>query len=385
MNATGIVAEYNPFHNGHALHINKTKEKLGQPVIVVMSGSFVQRGEPAFLDKWTRAKLAASGGANLVLELPTVFSLRSAEFFARGSVELLAATGLVNVISCGAEHPENNFNLLAQKYLEENTQKEIKKYLDEGLSYAVACEKALGSELSAPNDILAFEYAKACLKSGLKLHTFQREGSGYNEQTLGALASATAIRKAFDEGKLSELSECLPSYAFASLETNGAGYSKNKLWSLIQYALVHNTTQEIAELSECSEGLENLLKSAEAACSLEEALQICTNKRYSTSRIRRLFMQLLFDKSVEIFKQEHPAYIRVLAFDDVGRELLKEMKQSATLPIINKLGQHPEHDQSREFTQSIFLDVLATNLRELVGNADAQLNRDFTTSPFYKK
>lgn len=385
MKATGIVAEYNPFHNGHALHINKTKDEFKQPIIAVMSGSFVQRGEPAFLDKWTRAKLAVEGGVNLVIELPVAFSLRSAEFFAQGSVELLAATGLVDIISCGAEHPETDFANLAKLYFQEETQSRIKECLGEGLSYASACEKAMGENLSSPNDILAFEYAKACMKTNIELHTFKREGFGYNDKELGALASASAIREAYLKGDLQELSASMPSFVLNALKDNKAGYSSTKLWEMIRYSLVTKSANEIAALTECSEGLENLLKSAVACENLQEALKQCTKRRYSTSRIRRLLAQLLFNKPVEILKQKHPAYIRVLAFDALGRELLKEMKETAYLPVINKLGQYPENGQSAEFAESINLDILATNLRELLAKGDVQLNKDYTISPYYKR
>ena len=385
MKATGIVAEYNPFHKGHALHLNKTKEALAEPIIACMSGSFVQRGEPAFLDKWTRAKLAVEEGINLVLELPTCFTLRSAEFFAHGSVELLAATGLVTNISCGAEHPEFNYSSLAEKYFLTETQAALKNYLQAGFSYAAAMEKALGQALASPNDILAFEYAKACKKLNLKLHTFKREGSAYKEEKLTDLASASAIRKAYYEGNTLGLSESLPKAVSEVLKQKPAGYDQAKLWQLIEYALVTKTAEEIANSSECSEGLENLLKDAQEATSLAEALKLCTKKRYPTSRIQRLFTQLIFNKDRSYFSIEHPAYIRVLAFDDTGRELLKAMKEKASLPIITKLGQHPFDEQSEAFKKSLELDILASNLRELVSNAELQLNKDFLMSPYYKK
>lgn len=385
MQAVGIVAEYNPFHNGHALHIRKTKEHFNEPIITVMSGSFVQRGEPAFLDKWTRARLAILGGANLVIELPTSFSLRSAEFFARGSIDLLNATGLVENISCGAEHPENNFSELAQTYYSRETQNLIKEYLKEGLSYAAASEKAIKQSLSSPNDILAFEYAKACLKSGLKLHTIEREGSGYNDRDINPLSSASAIREAYNEGSMNMISCSMPTFVLDVLQNIQAGYSKNRLWQLIQYSLVTKTPEEIAQITECSEGLENLLKKSEIAMSLDEALKICSSKRYSTSRIRRLFIQMLFNKHVSHIQQISPSYIRILAFDDTGRELLKEMKSKSILPIINKLGQHPAQGQSNAFRESIELDIAATNIRELVANANPQLSKDFLISPLYIK
>lgn len=141
MQATGIIAEYNPFHNGHLYHIQETKRLTQQPVIVVMSGSFMQRGEPAILSKWQRASCAVQGGADLVLELPCVFTLRSAEFFAKGAVQLLAATGCVNTLACGTEHPQSDFEAAASLACSAEAQTRLRELLQSGLSYAQAWEK----------------------------------------------------------------------------------------------------------------------------------------------------------------------------------------------------------------------------------------------------
>lgn len=141
MQATGIIAEYNPFHNGHLYHIQETKRLTQQPVIVVMSGSFMQRGEPAILSKWQRAAFAVQGGADLVLELGCAFTLRSAEFFARGAVELLAATGCVNTLACGTEHPQSDFVAAARLACSAEAQARLRELLQSGSSYAQAWEK----------------------------------------------------------------------------------------------------------------------------------------------------------------------------------------------------------------------------------------------------
>ena len=161
MKATGIVAEYNPFHNGHLHHLQETKRKTGQPIIVVMSGSLMQRGEPAFGNKWLRAQLAIDQGAALILELPAVFSLRSAEFFALGAVQILNSCGCVDKLSCGVEHPDTDFIRLAELSYSVPFCQYLQQLVKQGLPYAAAQEQALAQlggqeKLNSPNDILVY-------------------------------------------------------------------------------------------------------------------------------------------------------------------------------------------------------------------------------------
>lgn len=340
--ATGIVAEYNPFHNGHLHHLTATKKIINQPLIAVMSGSFMQRGEPACLNKWLRAKLAVQSGVDLVLELPVNFSLCSAQYFAGGAVQLLQATGCVSHLSCGVESPEQNFTDLAKKITASKTQELLRQKLNQGHSYATACAEVLQKALDKPNDILALEYAKALLATDIKPLFIKRIDKGYNSTEFnGNLASATAIRQALATQQPQNVwQQAVPPSTLQALLQNSAGYDENLLWQLICYRLRLLSPAEIAARCQCSEGLENLLKQASACHSLSEALQLCTKKRYSTSRIRRLFMQLLLDSPRAAFEQAAPAYLRVLAFNDTGRQLLKQMKVTATLPIITKLNKN---------------------------------------------
>ena len=225
MQATGIIAEYNPFHNGHLYHIQETKRLTQQPVIVVMSGSFMQRGEPAVLSKWQRASCAVQGGADLVLELPCVFTLRSAEFFAKGAVQLLAATGCVNTLACGTEHPQSDFKAAASLACSAEAQARLRKLLQNGLSYAQAWEKILGANTAfrSPNDILALEYTKALLQTSADIQPLylQRTDEGYNSTTIGnSIASASAIRRAMADGNES-WQQAVPDYTHAALAAGG--------------------------------------------------------------------------------------------------------------------------------------------------------------------
>ena len=413
--ATGIIAEYNPFHNGHLYQLREATRLTGQPVVVAMSASFMQRGEPACLSKWLRARLAVENGAALVLELPTAFSLRSAQFFASGGVQLLAATGSVTTLSCGVESPELDFGALAQRITSDAAQGRIRSLLSQGKSYAAACAAVLSEAqqeagvtamqassnegkafagLTKPNDILALEYAKALQATDIKPLFIERRGDGYNDREIsGTMSSATAIRQALNNSN-DGWQQAVPASVRQALLDNAPGYDAALLWQLLRYKLRLMSVDAIADACQCSEGLENLLKDAAACPSFAEALQLCTSKRYTTSRIRRLFMQLLLDVPRWRWEDNAPAYLRVLAFNDTGRQLLKQMKATASLPIITGLYrnwpqrlQHLQLRQQQIYSQQLLLELRATELWSLL-QLNPSLNRsgnDFLISPAYVK
>lgn len=390
MKALGIIAEYNPFHKGHLLHLEKSKEITGLPVIAVMSGSIMQRGEIAFADKWMRARIAVECGVDLVLELPTVFSLQSAEYFALGGTRILEATGLVSVLSCGAENSELDFTALAKASKIPENQAKIHQLVATGISFAKANELALGSSATIaanPNNILALEYAKALLGTNISQLVIRREGHGYNDEALGHLASATAIRKAYSKNL--DWQSNLPAAAAELLDSyqqsGFLGYDSKALWQILSYKLWTSTVQDIALVSQCTEGLENLLHEALGCPSFEEAVNYCTNKRYTSSRIRRLLYQLLLAKPKDYYNQKAPAYIRILAFNEVGRQLLAEMKRTATLPILTKIGKNCLYSQSEAFRKQLELDITASNIAALLRPCRQPYASDFYNSPYYKK
>ena len=413
--ATGIIAEYNPFHNGHLYQLREATRLTGQPVVVAMSASFMQRGEPDCLSKWLRARLAVENGAALVLELPTAFSLRSAQFFASGGVQLLAATGSVNTLSCGVESPELDFGALAQRITSDAAQGRIRSLLSQGKSYAAACAAVLSEAqqaagvtamqassnegkafagLTKPNDILALEYAKALQATDIKPLFIERRGDGYNDREIsGTMSSATAIRQALNNSN-DGWQQAVPASVRQALLDNAPGYDAALLWQLLRYKLRLMSVDAIADACQCSEGLENLLKDAAACPSFAEALQLCTSKRYTISRIRRLFMQLLLDVPRWRWEDNAPAYLRVLAFNDTGRQLLKQMKSTASLPIITGLYrnwpqrlQHLSMRQQQIYTQQLELELKATELWSLL-QLNPDLNRYgnyYLISPSYVK
>lgn len=389
--AAGIIAEYNPFHNGHLYHLQTTKKLTSLPIVVVMSGSIMQRGEPAFLDKWTRAKLAVDNGADLVIELPAVFSLRSAQYFAAGATALLEACGCISHLSCGAETPDFDFPALS-KLINSNTfQSALKENIKQGLSYAAAYEKTLqeltdtATRLHSPNDILALEYCKALISTDIQALFIKRREASYNDtHILGDIASASAVRTAFFSGQLQKIRQAVPENVWQQIST-AAGYDQQLLWQLISYRLRMLTPEQIAAACQCSEGLENSLKRAAACSSLSQTLTACSAKRYPFSRLRRLFMQLLLHKKAQDFEQQQPEYIRVLAFNDTGRALLKTIKAHNNLPIITKLGKNPAAGHSSSFAEQLAVDTAASDLLALLQHKPESINSDYLTSPYYKK
>ena len=387
MQALGIIAEYNPFHNGHLHQLQESKKRLGLPIIAAISGSFMQRGEPAFADKWLRASLALANGVDLVLELPAAFCLRSAEHFARGGVMLLQATGIVTHLSCGAENAETDYRELAKKILTPTIQEELHSYMTKGYSYAKACEQALGSSIlgaDQPNNILALEYAKALLETDIQQITISRLGNAHHDSNIGPLASATAIRRAYAQG--ADWEKAVPPASAFLLHAHASrlGYAEAKLWQLLQYRLTASTPQELAEHCCCGEGLENLLQDAAREATFAEAVAFCTSRRYPSSHIRRLLLQLLLNLPRAYYEQKAPAYLRVLGFNDYGRQLLSCMKDTATLPILTKLGKQPWQRQSNAFFQQLQLDIRATAVTELLRSFPLAPTADYLTSPHYQ-
>ena len=413
--ACGIVAEYNPFHNGHLHCLQEAKRLTGLPVIAVMSGSIMQRGEPAFMDKWTRARLAAICGADLVLELPAAFSLRSAQYFAQSAVSVLRACGIVTALACGVENPGYPFQALAQATVAPQFQTQLRNYLKNGLSYAAAMEKALLAAavpddaanhaislgaaakpkpltaFSSPNDILALEYSKALLGTGIAAHYIRRTDSGYNSSDISAAenyASASAIRRACLDGSYTAAARLTPAPVAAMLAKashNKYGYDERLLWQLLCYRLRLLTPEEIVARCTCSEGLENTLKQLQNCRSLAEALQKASSSRNSASRLRRLLLQLLFDRPRRVFEQQEPAYLRVLAFNEAGRGLLRQIKRAAALPVITKLGRSPWRGQSQAFKEQLKLDIAASDLWALLQEPQQDTGSDYYISPAYIK
>lgn len=332
MNVAGIVAEYNPFHAGHAFHIRETRRAVGEcAVVVVMSGNFVQRGECAVFDKWSRARAALEGGADLVLELPTVWAVSSAEHFARGAVGILAATGVVTHLSFGGEGGgADELQRLAVCLDSPGYQAALRARLDAGLPFAAcragAVEELLGPEraglLSGPNNNLGVEYIRAlnALGGSIRPVVIPRTGAGHDGGDHPQYPSASFVREQI-------LSGTLPA-------ANPAGLRWGERWVL--GALRAMDEEDFAALPDCGEGLSHrLYRAARQGRTVEEVYALAKTKRYAHARIRRAVLWGALGLR-ETDRPSAPPYLRVLGANERGRELLRGMKETAALPVLTK-------------------------------------------------
>ena len=416
MQVAGIIAEYNPFHNGHQYHIEQTKSQLAgcDGIIAVMSGNFTQRGEPAIFDKWTRTKAALHGGADLVLELPTAFATRSAGYFARGGVLTLAATGVVSHLSCGVEDTANadtasQLMHIADLLANEPPQYQslIQTFTHQGMAYPAARQKALqqmqipGAQLlDTPNNILALEYLQTIQQEHLSITPMliPRRGNYHADSVPNAngnaakeyeqqFASATAIRKLI----LAEDSLWQTQMPEASAQTLAQhiadGYTPMEAEAFAQYLLFllrRSTPEDWSNIVEMIEGLENRIYEMAHRQEIQTIAELCMavkSKRYTYTRIMRTLLYILLHFTEQYSAQE-PAYLRVLGFNDTGQKMLKEMKKKASLPILIRPARQ-RNELTAKGQQLLELDIRATNLYDTAYHNPAlrQINADLLRTP----
>lgn len=347
MNVAGVITEYNPFHKGHAYQLEETRRALGADcgVVCAMSGNWVQRGECALTDKWTRAGMALRGGADLVLEIPTLWAAASAETFARGGVGVLAATGVVDTLAFGSESGDvERLRRVAECLDSEAYRAGLSRFLGEGMAFA-ACRQAvvrglLGRDadcLGGPNDNLAAEYLRA-LPAGMDALAVRRVGTGHDGAAAGGYAPASQLRAWLRQGKVQRAEEYLAEPwqgEIASMEW----VERAALWRLRTL-----TEEEAGRLPDSGEGLSNRLRAmAGRAHTLEEFYSLVKTKRYAHARIRRLVLWALLGLEAADRPGAAP-YLRVLGFNPRGRTLLREMRRRSTLPILTK----PAHAKALE-------------------------------------
>ena len=339
----GIVAEYNPFHNGHLYHIRKVREAGADFIVCVMSGNFVQRGECACLSKWKRAEIAIKNGADAVIDLPTPFACASAETFARGSVGLLQSFG-IDALSFGCENDDETLlRSCADKLKDADISALIKSYTAEGSSYPQAVSRALtetlgekaGELISSPNNTLAVEYIKQ-LSDHIHLLPVRRQGADHDSDTAKeGVASASMIRKlSFNEEAFSFVPEKL-----VSLYKDADKYSLDCCERAVLASLRSMSKEEFSLYVSDTNGLDmRIYDSVQTATSLENLYAMAKSKNYTHSRVRREVLNLYL-KIKKDYSEGVPPYMRILAVSENGLSLLSLAKENSSLPIITKYSE----------------------------------------------
>lgn len=342
MKAVGIIAEYNPFHNGHLYHLKKVKEMFkGRTIILVMSSTFMQRGEPSLINKWEKTEIALEYGIDIVIELPFVFATQSADIFAKGAIYLLKEMNVSNIVF-GSE--TNNVKILEeieeiQKKKEYN--KEVQKHLESGINYPSALNKALASftdvNVTKPNDILALSYIKAIkeLKANITPISIKRTNNYHTLSKDSSITSATSIRNLIKEKK--DISSYIPEKTKEKINT--AFFIEN-YFPLLKYKIVTELdTLEKYQTVDVAVS-HRIKKYIVESNTLEELLAHVKTKRYTYNKLSRMFTHILCNFTKEeasLFK--YPTYIRILGLSSIGKKYLKERKGKTNIPVITKYGE----------------------------------------------
>ncbi|MGL6105362.1 nucleotidyltransferase [Romboutsia sp.] len=420
MNILGLIVEYNPFHNGHLYHLKESlKVTNATHSVAIMSGNFLQRGEPALFDKYTRAQIAVKNGVDLVIELPTIFACQSAEFFAHGAITALNSLNCVNSVCFGSEEGSVDILYIISKILvnePDDFKKLLRKYLDDGMLYPTArslalfdyiCDNSLLDiskdnlllVLNSSNNILGLEYIKCLLKlqSNIKPFTICRISASYNSEDISSnICSATAIRKSLkDYNNLSNIYDVIPNATYSTLETkikdNFSPMFDDKYFDLINATILRDTNN-LNNFFEVNEGIENkIYQNVFTSNSLYDLQLSIKSKRYTLTKIKRTLNNILLGITKEdvnkVKNVTSMPYIRVLAFNDKGREILKTIKSNSDINIINKFSNVSFSMDDDIFKTLIDYDIKASNIYNLVYYKDNKHllkgPMDYYTAPIY--
>lgn len=313
---TGVVCEFNPFHDGHAHLIEEIKKNNDTRIVAFMSGNFVQRGDAAIFDKYSRAKTAVENGADLVIEIPTVFAVQSAEGFAKASTDLMKKSNVIDSIAFGAECSDTEkLKDIAEFLKKEETQKLISEEMKNGVSYAKAIQNIAKTDiLTTPNNVLAIEYLKNCNLPALAV---KRIGKGHDSDDI--FYSASAIREELKKNNKDNLN-------FATLKN---------CENAILYKLRTMSKSDFSLIPDVNEGLENkIVKAVAENTNIDDIIMAIKSKRYTHARIRRIILRAFLGISKDDI-QSVP-YLKILAFNENGRKILTKIKKQSSLPIITK-------------------------------------------------
>ena len=339
-NVIGLIVEYNPFHNGHLHHIQEIDRLFEDNIkIAVMSGDFVQRGEPSLINKFEKTKIALSQGIDVVIELPAFYSTQSAEIFAKGSVNLLNKLSCSHIVFGSESNDLDKLKRIATISLTKEFELSLREFLAEGFSYPTAFSKALFDEKLGSNDILAMEYLKAIKVINPKIEacSIKREKTGYYDDEKDNFSSATYIRKILldcnekKEDKLNKIKNLVPEFSYKILEKNFGVFScLSDFYDLIKYNIIKNYS-ELKNIQDLEVGLENrLYKYSLENLSFEDFFNEVLTKRITISRLQRILFHSLFNLTENItekVKNKVP-FVKILGFSARGQEYLNYLKKA---------------------------------------------------------
>lgn len=386
MNIAAIISEYNPFHKGHEYQIQKTKQDSGAThIIALMSGNFVQRGLPAIIDKYRRAEMAILGGADLVLELPVVYALSSAEFFAEGSVKILNSLKGVQFLSFGSE--EGNLEKLSKiaetlAFEPDKYQEYLKMYLAKGHSFPKARNEALFQlmpELTmdfvqSPNNILAIEYLKALLRTGSSItpYTVKRQGKGYHDEELvqNTFASATALRKSiFQEESLQGfVPDSVDAYINHLIQEEYPFVTLDSFQDLLKYRLA-TSGHLLSNIPDANEGLDQRILQVlqkKNLPSLEDYIDAIKTKRYTRTRISRILLQFIIGMDefpLSQLRKESPSSVKILACNDRGKEILAKLRKIREIELLHNFTRTLDPFQKLDYQASLVYELRNSSFR----------------------
>lgn len=338
MASIGIICEYNPFHNGHLYHINKTKEMFpNSPIILIMSGNFTQRGIPSIINKWEKTKLALQYGVDLVIELPFVFASQSADIFAKGSIQLLKELNVSDIVFGSESNNVDDFINLANIQLNNKEyDKNVKKYLDKGINYPTAMSKALKDIsnifVTSPNDLLGLSYTKEIIKqnANINIHPIKRTVGYHDIIENNNFASASLIRNKLLNNE--NISNLVP-YKSNNIIKNTNLHFTNNYFNLLKYKIL--TDSQIEKYQTVDEGIENrIYKYIIKSESIDDLINNIKTKRYTYNKIQRMLTHILCSFTKEEAANINNEYIRILGFSNIGKKYLNTIKKELTLPII---------------------------------------------------
>ena len=399
----GIVCEYNPFHNGHLYHLEELKKITGSNYsIAIMSGNFTQRGSTAIIDKWSRTETALKAGIDLVIELPTLYAISSAENFADGAIHILDSLKIVDYVGFGAETSDIDVldNIADVLYNEPRAYKTLLSHeLNKGISFPKARENALliylnnirkyVNVVSAPNNILGIEYIKALkkYKSIIKPISIARFEAGHNDLSYHSnIASGTTIRNIIKNGNFDILRRLVPESTYSILMDNIKQTHIVPDLSVFERQIFYNlrkmSIEEIRNLPDVTEGLEFSIKKAANSCnSIYEFLNIIKSKRYTSTRLQRILLYSLLGitkKDMELSRKVTP-YIRVLGLNNKGKFMISEIaKANPKLEIITSVKRFLDSSNNKNLKTMLNKDIFATDVYTLGFTYDSCSNLDFT-------